>query len=140
MECRATGREVKKTRVVNRYGAVLTLLFGLAGSLLAQDLIDKSAPNDRNTDLQFDFSVTNTGKRGIYRVIRPDTGETLATGLVGRDISPRTTLLNEVKAVGVLARTIVTIRVQSADGSWSTVDRIALHYPPGPSDSQKISR
>jgi hypothetical protein len=101
MECQATGREVKKIRVVNRCGAVLTLILGLAGSLPAQNLIDKSAPNDRNTDLQFDFSVTNTGKRGIYRVIRPDTGETLVTGLVGQDISARTTLLK----LGVRFRT-----------------------------------
>lgn len=137
MECHDTGRVVDINRVVNRCGAVLTLLLGLAGSLPAQDLIDKSAPNDRNTDLQFDFSVTNTGKRGIYRVIRPDTGETLATGRVGRDVSPRTTLLSEIKAVGVPARTIVIIQVQGADGSWSTVDRILVHYPPEPSDSQR---
>jgi hypothetical protein len=89
MVCRATGREVEKTRVVNRYGAVLTFILGLVVSLSAQDLPDKSAPNDRNTDLQFDFSVANTGKLGTYRVIRLDTGETLAVGHVGRDISPR---------------------------------------------------
>jgi hypothetical protein len=36
---------------------------------------DKSAPNEKNTDLQFDFSVTNTGKLGTYRIIRLDTGD-----------------------------------------------------------------
>jgi hypothetical protein len=103
----------------------------------AQDLIDKSAPNDRNTDLQFDFSVSNTGKLGTYRVIRVDTGETLALGHVGREITSRTTLLHEIKAVGVPARTLVMIQVQNPDGSWATVDRFLVHYPPEPSDSQR---
>lgn len=91
----------------------------------------------RNTDLQFDFLVTNTGKVGTYRIIRLDTGETLATGLPGKDVSPRTTLLNEFKAAGLPARTPVIIQVESADGSWSTVDSIEVHYPAEPSDSER---
>jgi len=137
MECHAIRRLRESTRVVNRYGAVLILILVVAGSLSAQDLIDKSAPNDRNTDLEFDFSISNTGKLGTYRVIRLDTGETLALGHVGREVSSRTTLLSEIKAVGVPARTPVMIQVQNADGSWSTVDRISVHYPPEPSDSQR---
>jgi hypothetical protein len=81
--------------------AVLAFAFGLLAPGFGQDLPDKSAPNERNTDLQFDFSVTNTGKLGTYRIVRLDTGETLATGLVGKDVSPRTTLLNESKAAGL---------------------------------------
>ncbi len=120
------------------FQAVLTVfLFGLAASVMGQQQVDKSAPNDRNTDLQFDFSVTNSGKKGTYRIIRLDTGETLATGLVGRDVSSQTTLLNEFKAAGLPARTPVIIQVEGADGSWSTVDSIEVHYPPEPSDSQR---
>jgi hypothetical protein len=137
MECRSIGGLRESTRVLNCHGPVLILFLVAAGSLSAQDLIDKSAPNDRNTDLQFDFSISNTGKRGTYRVIRLDTGETLALGHVGREVSSRTTLLSEIKAVGVPARTPVMIQVQNADGSWSTVDRILVHYPPEPSDSQR---
>jgi hypothetical protein len=101
---------------------VLPLVFGLAACTFGQDRTDKSAPNERNTDLQFDFSVTNGGKLGTYRIIRLDTGETLATGKVGTDISPRTTLLNEFKAAGLPARTPVIIQVERANGSWATVD------------------
>jgi len=138
MECRAAGRVCESARVgVNRYGAVLILVLGLSGFLSAQDLIDKSAPNNWNTDLEFDFSVSNTGKLGTYRLIRLDTGETLALGHVGREISSRTTLLHEIKAVGVPARTLVMIQVQNPDGSWSTVDRFLVHHPPEPSDSQR---
>ena len=137
MEGQTTGRQLENTRAKNCCRTLLILFLGLRISLSAQDLPDKSAPNDRNTDLQFDFAVTNTGKLGTYRVVRLDTGETLALGHVGRDISPRATLLNEVKAAGVPARTPVIIQVQSADGSWSTVDRIQVHYPPEPSDSQR---
>ena len=137
MECHVTGRVSKSARVLNRYGATLTLLLALGGFLSAQDLPDKSAPNDRNTDLQFDFSVTNAGKRGTYRVVRLDTGETLVVGHVGREISSRTTLLQEIKAVGVPARTPVMIQVQNPDGSWADVDRFLVHYPPEPSDSQR---
>jgi hypothetical protein len=115
----------------------MTLVLLFAGTVTAQDLIDKSAPNDKNTDLQFDFSVSNTGKLGTYRVIRLDTGETLALGHVGRDIASRTTLMHEIRAVGVPARTLVMIQVQNPDGSWSNVDRIQVHYPPEPSDSQR---
>jgi len=137
MEYRVVSRRCESIRPVNRCGLVLTIIVGLAGSLSAQDLIDKSAPNDRNTDLQFDFSVSNTGKLGAYRVIRLDTGETLALGHVGREIASRTTLLHEIKAVGVPARTLVMIQVQNPDGSWATVDRFLVHYPPEPSDSQR---
>jgi len=104
-------------------------------SFYADDLIP--APNERNTDLQFDFSVTNTGKVGTYRIVRLDTGETLATGLVGKDVSPRTTLLSEFKAAGLPARTPVIIQVEGANWTWSTVDSIEVHYPAEPSDSQR---
>jgi hypothetical protein len=137
MEHPVSSRRRESIRPVNRCGVLLTIIVALAGSLSAQDLIDKSAPNDRNTDLQFDFSVSNTGKLGTYRVIRLDTGETLALGHVGREITSRTTLLHEIKAVGVPARTLVMIQVQNPDGSWATVDRFLVHYPPEPSDSQR---
>lgn len=123
--------------VRNYKGALATLLFGLAASVAGQEQVDKSAPNDRNTDLRFDFSVTNTGRLGTYRIVRLDTGETLATGLVGRDVSPRTTLLNEFKAAGLSVRTPLAIQIEGANGSWSTVDSIEVHYPPEPSDSQR---
>jgi hypothetical protein len=137
MEGQAPREHAGNVRVINHKAAVLALLFGLAASALSQDHVDKSAPSERNTDLQFDFSVTNTGKLGTYRIIRLDTGETLATGLVGKDISPRTTLLNEFKAAGLPARTPVIIQVEGDDGSWATVDSIEVHYPPEPSDSRR---
>ncbi len=136
----AEKRDGKMIAVQNFQAALAVLLFGMAAPVIGQQPVDKSAPNDRNTDLQFDFSVTNTGKRGTYRIIRLDTGETLATGLVGRDVSPHTTLLNEFKAAGLPARTPVIIQVRGADGSWSTVDSIEVHYPPEPSDSQRYLR
>jgi hypothetical protein len=122
--------------------ALLSLLIAVllalkTDQLLAQEPADKSAPNEKNTDLQFDFAVTNSGKLGTYRIVRLDTGETLATGLVGKDVSSRTTLMNEFKAAGIPARTPVSIQVKAADGSWSPVDRIDVHYPAEPSDSQR---
>lgn len=137
MERRAPRQDTAEARVVKHQAAVLAFLFGLVASAFGQDHPDKSAPNERNTDLQFDFSVTNTGRLGTYRIIRLDTGDTLATGLVGRDVSPRTTLLNEFKAAGLPARTPVIIQIEGGDGSWSTVDSIEVHYPPEPSDSQR---
>ena len=101
-------------------------------------LTDKSAPNEKNTDLQFRFAVTNRGQLGTYRVVRLDTGETWFTGNVGRDVSSRTTSLNEFRIVGIPARTPVLIQIQNADGSWSTVDQFLVHYPPEPSDSQRF--
>jgi uncharacterized membrane protein YeaQ/YmgE (transglycosylase-associated protein family) len=52
-------------RVVNRYGAVLTLLLGLTGSLLAQDLIDKSAPNDGTQTCSSIFQSLTPGSGGF---------------------------------------------------------------------------
>ncbi|MBV8585222.1 MAG: hypothetical protein JO308_02960 [Verrucomicrobia bacterium] len=132
------GKPKKNALQVDRHFAVLTLLFAVPIALLAQDQRDKSAPNDKNTDLQFRFAVTNHGKLGTYRVVRLDTGETWFTGNVGLDVSSRTTLINEFRIVGIPARTPVLIQVQGADGSWSTVDRFQVHYPPEPSDSQRF--
>ena len=137
MEHQAFCSRAGRARVRNYKAILATLLFGLAATVLGQEQLDKSAPNDRNTDLQFDFSVTNTGRLGTYRIRRLDTGETLATGVVGRDVSPRTTLRNEFKSAGLPVRTPVIIQVEGADGSWSTVDSIEVHYPPEPSDSQR---
>ena len=117
--------------------AVCALLWLWAGSALGQDLPDKSAPSERNTDLEFDYALTNTGKRGNYRIVRPDTGQVLATGQVGTDFSPLTTLQNQFAASGLLPGTPVAIQVRRPDGSWSTVDDIRVHYPPEPSDSQR---
>ena len=134
---RAERAHVRNYKAAFHKIVLTTLLFGLLASAGGQDQKDKSAPNDRNTDLRFDFAVTNTGRLGTYRIVRLDTGETLATGLVGKDVSPRTTLLNEFKAAGLPPRTPVIIQVLGAEGSWSTVDSIEVHYPPEPSDSQR---
>ena len=134
---RAPRQSIADALFVKQQVAALAFVLGLVAPGFGQDLPDKSAPNERNTDLQFDFSVTNTGKLGTYRIVRLDTGETLATGLVGKDVSPRTTLLNEFKAAGLPARTPVIIEVQGAGGTWSTVDNIEVHYPAEPSDSQR---
>lgn len=112
-------------------------LLGWAGSALGQGLPDKSAPSERNTDLEFDYALTNTGKRGNYRIVRRDTGEVLTTGQVGTDFSPLTTLQNQFAASGLLPGTPVAIQVQQPDGSWSTVDNIRVHYPPEPGDAQR---
>ena len=117
--------------------AFYALLLGWVASTLGQDLPDKSAPSERNTDLEFDYALTNTGKRGNYRVVRLDTGQVLTTGQVGTDFSPLTTLQNQFVASGLLPGTPVAIQVQQPDGSWSTVDNIRVHYPPEPSDSQR---
>jgi hypothetical protein len=117
--------------------ALCALLLGWAPSALGQDLPDKSAPSERNTDLEFDYALTNTGKRGNYRIVRLDTGQVLMTGQVGTDFSPLTTLQNQFAASGLLPGTPVGIQVQQPDGSWSTVDNIRVHYPPEPSDSQR---
>jgi hypothetical protein len=137
MERQAPRQRIAGDCLVKQQVAALAFVLGLLAPGFGQNLPDKSAPNERNTDLQFDFSVSNTGKRGTYRIVRLDTGETLATGLVGTDISPRTTLLNEFKAAGLPARTPVIIQVEGADGAWSTVDSIEVHYPAEPSDSQR---
>jgi hypothetical protein len=137
MERQAPRQRIADAHLVKQQVAALAFVLGLLAPGFGQNLPDKSAPNERNTDLQFDFSVTNNGKLGTYRIVRLDTGETLATGLVGKDVSPRTTLLNEFKAAGLPARTPVIIQVQGADGTWSTVDSIEVHYPPEPSDSQR---
>ena len=117
--------------------ALCALFLGWAASALGQDLPDKSAPSERNTDLEFDYALTNTGKRGNYRIVRLDTGQVLMTGQVGTDFSPMTTLQNQFAASGLLPGTPVAIQVQQRDGSWSTVDNIRVHYPPEPSDSQR---
>lgn len=126
-----------RARITRHQAVVPAFILCFLAAAIGQEQPDKSAPNDRNTDLQFDFSVTNAGRVGMYRIIRLDTGETLATGLVGRDVSPRTTLLNEFKAAGLPARTPVIIQVEGTNGSWSTVDSIEVHYPAEPSDSQR---
>lgn len=118
--------------------ALSALLLGwTASSALGQDLPDKSAPSERNTDLEFDYALTNTGKRGNYRIVRLDTGQVLTTGQVGTDFSPLTTLQNQFAVSGLLPGTPVAIQVQQPDGSWLTVDNIRAHYPPEPSDSQR---
>jgi hypothetical protein len=113
------------------------LLLVWTASALGQDLPDKSAPSERNTDLEFDYALTNTGKRGNYRIVRLDSGQVLLTGQVGTDFSPLTTLQNQFAASGLLPGTPVGIQVRQPDGSWSTVDNIRVHYPPEPSDSQR---
>ncbi|MBV9492581.1 MAG: hypothetical protein JO069_23050, partial [Verrucomicrobia bacterium] len=94
-------------------------------------------PSERNTDLQFDYAVTNTGKRGTYRIVWLDTGQVLASGQIGTDVSPLTTFQNQFAASGLLPGTPVAIQVQRADGSWSTVDSLKVHYPAEPGDSQR---
>jgi hypothetical protein len=117
--------------------ALCALFLGWAASALGQDLPDKSAPSERNTDLEFDYALTNTGKRGNYRIVRLDTGQVLMSGQVGTDFSPLTTLQNQFAASGLLPGTPVGIQVQQPDGSWSIVDNIRVRYPPEPSDSQR---
>jgi hypothetical protein len=53
MGCQVVSRVSKSSKLVNRHGAALTLLLALPISLLAQDPVYKSAPNDKNTDILF---------------------------------------------------------------------------------------
>ncbi|MBV8898690.1 MAG: hypothetical protein JOY92_01065 [Verrucomicrobia bacterium] len=133
----ARSREAGKVPAAALSSALFALVLGWAASALGQGLPDKSAPSERNTDLEFDYALTNMGKRGNYRIVRLDTGQVLMTGQVGTDFSPMTTLQNQFAASGLLPGTPVAIQVQQRDGSWSTVDNIRVHYPPEPSDSQR---
>ena len=117
--------------------ALCALLLGWRAAAFGQDLPDKSAPSERNTDLEFDYALTNTGKRGNYRIMRLDTGQVFMTGQVGTDLSPLATLQNQFAASGLLPGTPMGIQVQRPDGSWSTVDSFRVHYPPEPGDSQR---